>query len=48
LPFASRIESVRRSRWDIWRSKSTTDTFDHVSEWTGGRPGPDFLMPVVP
>src|SRR5262249_15419636 len=32
-----------RSRCTICRSKSTTETFDHPSLWTGGRPGPGLL-----
>src|SRR5256885_3370621 len=40
--FPLRARVARRSRWRICRSKSTTETFDHVSLWTGGRPGPGF------
>jgi hypothetical protein len=42
LPFLARMSLVSRSRSWIWRSKRTTDTFDQVSLWTGGRPGPAF------
>src|SRR6266566_1089125 len=38
LPLLPRMSVARRSRWRICRSKSTTDTLDQVSLWTGGRP----------
>jgi hypothetical protein len=40
LPLVPRMSVDSRSRWRICRSKSTTDTLDHVSWWTGGRPLP--------
>src|SRR6185295_19275567 len=43
LPVLLRISVARRLRWWICRSKSTTDTLDQVSLWTGGRPGPTLL-----
>src|SRR5439155_24980253 len=38
LPLRPRMSVARRSRCTICRSKSTTDTFDQDSWWTGGRP----------
>ena len=40
LPLVPRMSVDSRSRWRICRSKSTTETLDHVSLWTGGRPLP--------
>ena len=45
LPLVPRMSVDNRSRWRICRSKSTTETLDHVSWWTGGRPRPA-LFPV--
>jgi hypothetical protein len=42
VPCLDRMSRASRSRSWICRSNSTTDTLDHVSLWTGGRPGPGF------